>query len=174
MKYFVKFFVITFCLLININAFGNEPIVYINMNKILNESKAGLSIKNELEKIHKTNLDIFKKKEEQFKIEEQKILSKRNLMKKEEFEIKINDLRENFKKKQEEKKNNIQEISNKRNKGTENILKNLQEILTKYSNDNNISIILDKRNLIIGKSDLDITKEVMIKLDQKLPSVKIN
>ena len=72
------------------------------------------------------------------------------------------------------KKNKIQEISNKRNKGTENILKNLQEILTKYSNDNNISIILDKRNLIIGKSDLDITKEVMIKLDQKLPSVKIN
>lgn len=143
------------------------------MNKILNESKAGISIKNKLEKIHKSNLDKFKTKDEEFKNKEQKLLSKRNIMKKDDFELKINELRESYKKYQEDKKSKLQEISNKRNKGTEQILKTLQSILATYSNKNNISIILDKRNIIIGKSELDITKEIMLKLDKELPSVKV-
>ena len=75
---------------------------------------------------------------------------------------------------QEEKKKKLQEISNKRNKGTEQILKTLQKILANYSNENNISIILDKRNIIIGKTDLDITEKVMLVLNKELPVVKIN
>ena len=94
-------------------------------------------------------------------------------MKKDDFELKINELRESYKKYQEDKKSKLQEISNKRNKGTEQILKTLQSILATYSNKNNISIILDKRNIIIGKSELDITKEIMLKLDKELPSVKV-
>jgi len=174
MKYLVKFFVITFILLFNINVFAAEKITYINMTQILNESKAGISIKNELEKIHKSNLNIFDKKEEEFKSEEQKLLSKRNLMKKEEFELKISDLREKYKKYQEDKKKKLQEISNKRNKGTQQILQSLQGILTSYSDEKDISLIIDKRNIIIGKTELDITKEIMVKLDTKLPSVNID
>ena len=174
MKYFVIFFVFSITLLFNINVFANASIAYINMNQILNESKAGISIKVDLEKIHKANLDKFKTKEEDFKIKEQKLLSKRNLMKEEEFELKINELRESYKKYQEDKKSKLQQINIKRNKSTAVILKKLQNILAIYSNENNISVILDKRNIIIGKSELDVTKQVMTKLDKELPSIKID
>ena len=50
MKFYLKFFIIIITLLFSFHAFSNDSITYINMNKILNESKAGISIKNKLEK----------------------------------------------------------------------------------------------------------------------------
>tara|TARA_Y100000741_G_C18212903_1_gene542452 strand:- start:379 stop:903 length:525 start_codon:yes stop_codon:yes gene_type:complete len=174
MKFFIIFSIFLSVLLFKTNSYTNETIAYVDMNKILNESKAGVSIRSSLEKVHKSSLDKFKNKEEDFKNKEQKLLSKRNLMKKEEFELKINELRESYKKYQEDKKNRLQEINVKRNKGTEIILKKLQNILATYSNENNISVIVDKRNIIIGKSELDITGPVITKLDKTLPLVKID
>ena len=61
MKYLVKFFVIiliTFCITI-VNA--EVSIVYINMEKVMNKTIAGESIVQQLEKIHKKNIEEFKK-----------------------------------------------------------------------------------------------------------------
>ena len=106
MKLFIKLLIVFFTFFFTSQVFANDTVNYISMNKILNESMAGLSIKNKLEKIHKSNIEKFKTKDQDFKTKEQSLLSKRNLMKKDEFELKINDLRENYKKYQEEKKKN--------------------------------------------------------------------
>ena len=55
MKYLVKFFVIiliTFCITI---VKAEISIVYINMEKVMNQTIAGKSIVQQLEKIHKKN-----------------------------------------------------------------------------------------------------------------------
>ena len=60
MKYLVKFFVIiliTFCF--NTLKAENISIVYINMDKVMNETSAGKSLKDQLEKIHKENISEF-------------------------------------------------------------------------------------------------------------------
>ena len=54
------------------------------------------------------------------------------------------------------------------------ILKTLSPILTEYSKNNNISIIMDKKNIIIGKTELNITKEILILLDEKIKKIKLN
>ena len=54
------------------------------------------------------------------------------------------------------------------------ILKTLSPILTDYSKNNNISIIMDKKNIIIGKTELNITKEILILLDEKIKKIKLN
>ena len=41
------------------------------------------------------------------------------------------------------------------------MLNHLKKILSKYAADNSISLILQKTNIIIGKSSLDITPQVM-------------
>ena len=94
MKLFIKLLIVFFTFFFTSQVFANDTVNYISMNKILNESMAGLSIKNKLEKIHKSNIEKFKTKDQDFKTKEQSLLSKRNLMKKDEFELKINDLRE--------------------------------------------------------------------------------
>jgi len=41
------------------------------------------------------------------------------------------------------------------------MVKNLNEILSKYSNDNDISLIIQKKYIVIAKSGLDITEKVL-------------
>ena len=55
------------------------------MNKIMLQSKAGKSITIQLEKLHKKNIDTFKKKEEELKSKESSIVSQKNVLTKEEF-----------------------------------------------------------------------------------------
>ena len=54
------------------------------------------------------------------------------------------------------------------------VLDELKPILSEYSNKNSISLILQKKNLIIGKNDLDITKDIIEILNKKIKSIKID
>ena len=53
------------------------------------------------------------------------------------------------------------------------LLKLINPILTKFSEDNKISIILKKKNLIIGKTTLDITGEIIKIIDNEIKEFKI-
>ena len=77
MKYIVKFFVITFFVFHFTHTFAEGKIVFINMDYILNQSKSGKSAQNQLEKLHKSNLDYLMKIENKLKNEEKDILSKK-------------------------------------------------------------------------------------------------
>ena len=52
------------------------------------------------------------------------------------------------------------------------ILKNINEIITEYSEKNPISLIVDKKNIVIGKSELNITNEILELLSKKIKNVK--
>ena len=67
MKYLVKIFVIIIFLFCNNLSYAENLIVYIDMEKILNESKSGMSINKQLEKIHKINIKEYKKIENELK-----------------------------------------------------------------------------------------------------------
>ena len=174
MKYFVKFFVITFLLFAFNNAFAENKIIYVDMDRVLNESKVGKSVQKTLTNIHKKNLDLFKKTEDTLKKEEKDLLSKKNVMKKEEFAEKIQALRKKAQDYQNERKKRLDEITSKRSKARTEILKTLQSILAKYADQNQISLILDKKEIVIGKKNLEATDEIIIELDKKLSSIKLN
>ena len=56
---------------------------------------------------------------------------------------------------------------------TNNFLKLINPILTKFADENEISIILKKKNLIIGKTTLDITGEIIKIIDNEIKEFKI-
>ena len=72
------------------------------------------------------------------------------------------------------KNKKINELKQKRINAQNELLSNLQLILTKYSTDNNISYILNKKNVVVAKKSLDITKDIIDLLNQKLKKIKIN
>ena len=63
-------------------------IVYIDTDKILNESKAGMNIKKQLDTINKNNVSKFKKTEKELVEEEKKISQQKNILSNEELEKK--------------------------------------------------------------------------------------
>jgi len=169
-KIFFIFFFLTFCT----NIFAQGKIVYLDVNRLINESDAGKYLNVELNKINKSNIEEFKKIESSIKSEEEKILKQKNILKADEFNLKVNELRDKYKSYQELKNNKNEEITKIRNNAAGKILEIVNEILSKYSNKKEISLIIEKKNIVIGKTELDVTNEILKLLNKKITKIEIN
>ena len=166
----VLFFLIFFS---KISLSNENKIVYIDLNNIMNNSIAGKSITSQLENNHKKNISKFKKIEEELKKEEADIISKKNVISKEEFEKKIIDLRDKAKNFRKERNENINSLNNQRLKATAKMITLIKPILSEYSEKNSISLIIQKKNIIIGKTMLDITDDILKIVDKEIGKIEI-
>ena len=144
------------------------------MQFIMDKSLAGQSLKKQLENLHKKNLDTFKKKEDYLKKKEQDVLAKKNILSKDEFQKEISNLRSEVKKYNSDRNEKINSLTKKRLSSMQKIIKKLSPILAEYSKEKNISIIMDKKNIIVGKTELNITEEILALLDSKIKKIKLN
>jgi len=96
------------------------------------------------------------------------------VLKKDEFEKKIVSLREKANKYRIERRNVIDNLTKKKIQATSKLLDQIRPILAEYSAEKSISIIIEKKNIIIGKSELDITKNILSIVDKKISKIKIN
>ena len=150
-----------------------NKVVYVDLNMIMNNSIAGKSISSQLEVNHKKNILKFEKIEEDLKNEEAKIISQKNVISKEEFEKKIIDLRNKANKFRKERNNNINDLNNQRLAATAKMITLIRPILSEYSDKNSISLIIDKKYIIIGKTVLDITDDILKIVDEKIGKIKL-
>ena len=148
-------------------------IAYIDTDKILNESNAGKDIKKQLDTINKNNISKFKKIEKELVEEEKKILQQKNILSKEEIEKKIKVLQEKAVKFNNDVKKNKNDLIQKNKNATEKILISLNSILSDYAAKNSIYIILQKKHIVIGREDLDITSEILNTVNQKIKNLKL-
>jgi outer membrane protein len=172
MKFFVILISLIFFIINPIKAIDLK-IVYIDTDKILNESKAGIDIKKQLDAINKKNVSKFKKIEKELVEEEKKISQKKNILSKEELEKKIKVLQEKVIKFNNDVKNNKNDLIKKNKNATEKILSSLNSILSDYASKNSIQIILQKRHIAIGRDDLDITSEILDTINVKIKNIKL-
>ena len=50
----------------------------------------------------------------------------------------------------------------------------ISPILNEYSKKNSISMIFQKKNIVTGRSDLDITSIILKQLDEKIKKIDLN
>ena len=174
MKYLVKIFVIIIFLFCNNLSYAENLIVYIDMEKILNESKSGMSINKQLEKIHKMNIKEFKKIEDELKKKEESIIAQKNILSKEDYAKKIKILRDNTNSYRKNRQEKINLLTKKRMESSTKLLSIINPILSDYSKENNISIILQKKNVVLAKTDLNITNKIIDILNSKIESINLN
>jgi len=151
-----------------------KSIVYIDLNKMMSNSIAGKSITSQLENNHKKNISKFKIIEEELKKEEAEIISQKNVITKEEFEKKIIDLRDKANKFRKERNDNINNLNNQRLEATSKMITLVRPILSEFSDKNSISLIIDKKNIIIGKTLLDITDDILKIIDEKIGKIQLD
>ena len=149
-------------------------IVYIDTDKILNESMVGKNLKKQLDSINKRNVSKFEEIEKELIEEEKKISQQKNILSKEELENKA----KNLQKKAIKFKNDIKKDKNnlilKNNEATKKILDTLNPILSDFALKNSIQIILQKNHIVIGRGDLDITDEILIIINEKIKNIELN
>ena len=93
MKYFVKFFVVTFFALICTYASAEQKIVVLDMKYVLNNSKAGKGAQEYLKKTFQDNAKKFADLEKTLKDEEKDLLDKKNDLSKEDYTKRSDTLR---------------------------------------------------------------------------------
>ena len=148
--------------------------VYLDLNMIMENSNAGKSINSQLETNHKKNIANFKKLEDELKNEEAKIIAQKSVISKEDFEKKIINLRDKANKYRKERNNSINNLNNQRMDATQKMIALIKPILSEYSDKNSISLIVQKRNIIIGKTSLDITDDILKIIDKKIEKISLD
>ena len=151
-----------------------EKIVYINMEKIMKESKAGKKIIENITKTNEKNIKQFKKIEEQLKKNEEDLIAKKNVLSPEEFQSKLNELRKKIDDYRSKRQNIIQDIAKKRLGASAEFSKKIKPILGDYAAKNDISVIFQKRNIIMGKTELDITDDILKIVDELISKIKFD
>ena len=164
--FFIFFFQINFVI-------ANTSIAFIDMDKVISLSKPGSSIMSQLNSLSSQNSKKFESEAKKIKEQETKLISQKNILSEVDFQSNINKLKLEIK----NYNDNRDKINNDFNKlridSTNKLLKLINPILVSYSNDKSISLILKKRDLVIGKTELDITDEIILIINKDINQFKI-
>ena len=127
----------------------------------------------QLNEINQNNLNDFNNKEKILKEREKKILTQKTIISNNEFSSSVDTLKLDIKKYNQNRNKIISNFQKLKTDSTNKFLKMINSILVKYSNENSISIILQKKDLVIGKSDLDITDKIIKIINKDISEFKI-
>tara|TARA_S200000501_G_scaffold329656_1_gene330426 strand:+ start:570 stop:1091 length:522 start_codon:yes stop_codon:yes gene_type:complete len=173
MRYFFLSTLLYFIFFINVYA-HDKSIAFINMDLIFSQSLVGKSVNEQIQNFNEKNKVKFKKIENEIKAENEVINNQKNILNEEETSNKIQAFNLKIKKFQTEVKESNESINRKRLEATGKILEQLKPILESFSKENSINLIMQKKNIIIGKNELDITEDIIKILDNKIKKIDIN
>ena len=156
-----KYLIIIF-FIFNIFTFNAySKIAYIDIKIILNESNVGKSLNSYLKSLNSEYSKKYSKIEKELLEKEKILLAQKNIIEKNEFNKKIRNLSDEIDKYKNDKKLSTDKLNKIKIENTKEILRILNPIITKYVENNDISLVLKKTNIIVGKKDLDITEKII-------------
>ena len=167
-----KFLIIFLFLLFSTKTFAETKIVYIDINKILNNSNVGQKTIKTLDLELKNSNEKFKKIEEELKKEESGIIAKKNVLSDEDFNKKIFDLRKKINNYRNERSSNINNFNEKKILLTKNFVRIINPIIADYASKNDISIVIRKEHMIVGKTELDISEDILKLVNKDIKEIK--
>ena len=142
-------------------SFAEKKIAFIDIDLIINNSEFGKksfktidnNFKKENEKLLEIEKDLISKEKE--------ILKQKNVLSEEELNNKLVDLKKKIKDFQRKKILINEKFNKMRLDKTNEMVQSLRNILSKYADENNISLVIQKKFIVIAKSGLDITSEIL-------------
>ena len=126
-------------------SYAGEKIVYVDIQKVVTSSKAGISAQAELESQAKKFKEEIEKKQ-----------------KAGESQTQIQAFAEEKQK----------ELLKKRQEIAEKFMKTLQKAIAEYSKSKGYKLVLDKNSLLYGKPELDVTDDFLKYFDEKYSVIK--
>jgi Skp family chaperone for outer membrane proteins len=152
---------------------AQDKVSYIDIDYVLANTVVGKKLLNTLKKEEEIKINKFKLSDENFNNEENKILSKKNLISKEEINKELKLLQVEYQNYRKEKIKDLDEFKKKRNRNILNFLNLINPIIEKYMTDNSIYMIIDKKNVFIASKNYDITKNLIELIDEQIKTIEI-
>ena len=166
MKLFLK---INILILILINSsIANDKIVYLDINYILSNSEKGKSIFKKLDEKNEINIVELEKKENILKTKEKDLEIKKNILSEKELNNQIEDLKVQIIQFKKYKEKLVKDFNNYKKKELSSLMQEINPIISEYVKDKSIDLVLDKKNILIGKTSYDITEKILQLVNTKL------
>ena len=159
-----------FCLIIlffyQTNSFSKN-IVYLDVQYIIDNSSLGKYYKNNINKIREENIQKLKLKENEINEKEISIKNQKNVLSEDEIQKQISELNELLKKFQIERNKLNKNVLDQKKNYSSKILKLLNPLLTNYVEKNDIVLVVEKKNILVGIKSLDITPDILKILNEE-------
>ena len=91
----------------------------------------------------------------------------------EEYKKKVSDLRKKVSQLQKERNTLLDSVAKQRTKARNELLRNLNPIIKEYMNEKKIRMVVDKKSLLLADENLNITNDIIKKLNSKLKSIDL-
>ena len=144
------------------------------MDKIMQISKAGKDAISKINNQKKKDVSKFQKIEKELKSREDDLITKKNVISAEEFNKKLENLSKEINNYRNLRQEAIDLSTKSRLNASADFAEKIKPILADYASENNIDMIIQKKNIIMGKTDLDITNEILKIVDKKINKLKVN
>ncbi len=151
-----------------------NDVYFIDYSKVMNESTAGKKAQRTLKDLLTSSNKKFNDTAKKLKEEENKIISQKNVLTKEDYKKKADALRKKVFELNKQREKSLKDIAGKRKKAGDEMLKNLNPILGKYMEENNITLVIDKKNVLMGNKKFEITSQIIEILNKDLKSINLN
>ncbi len=174
MKKLLKFITIFTIILFSGTHLMASDIYFIDYSRVMNESKAGKKAQDTLKKLLTSSNKKFNETAKKLKEEETTLIGQKNVLEKDDYKKKADALRKKVFELNKERQKALKDIATKRKKAGDDMLKNLNPILGKYMEENNITVVLDKKNVLMGNKKYEITSQIIEILNKELKSLNIN
>jgi len=142
-------------------SFAEKKIAFIDIDKIINESEFGKKSYKKIDNDFKNENERLSKIEKSLVSKEQEILKQKNVLSENELNSKILDLKKEISNFQKNRRLINEKFNKMRLDKTNEMVMSLNVILSKYADENDISLVIQKKFIVIAKSGLDITNEIM-------------
>ena len=153
-------------------ASANE-VFFINLKKVLNESKAGSVAQEKLLKEFENQDKKFKDEGNALKKQETELIAQKKSFSPEEYKKKVSALRKKNADFQKRRRTASSDFIKKKNNARNELLKVLNPILKKYMDENNVMMIFNEKNVILANSKRDLTNTIIDLLNKELKSIKL-
>ena len=158
-SFFIKFFIIFF--FFTSLSYSSEKIVYLDVDFILTNSDKGKIILSNLEKKNKENIKILQSKEKILKDEETEIIKQKNIISEVSYKEKVNNLKSKIDTFKKDKDKLVKNFNQLRQQEINKFIKLVDEILGEYVEKNAIDLVLNKKDILMGKNKYNITNEIL-------------
>ena len=157
-KKFITIFIVLF--LFVPSSYSEDKIVYLDLDKVVNNTNAGKSILDQLEKSKRSALLKFETKGKELKIIEDEIKKQKNIISEQELRKKLLEFRKELSNFRQERQKVINEFNQKKKVEFDQFFKKITPIIEKYVSEKNFDMVLDRKKVFVASKKKDITKRL--------------
>lgn len=150
-----------------------ESIGVVNVGKIIKDSKAANAVRSQMQTKNKSFQGEVEAKEKALMAEDQALVKQKDSGDKAAFEKKVKEFREKAATEQRAFQSKKGQLDKAYGAALEEIQKNVLEITKQVAAEKKMNLVLSSAQVLHADASLDVTDEVLKRLDAKLPTVSV-